>query len=121
MVSFNGRHIIPLPNQYPCRQLPRHLEQNVKIAIIDSGVNIEDTRIVALNQNNRILDQRNFLPGSADACNDEHGHGTHVAWLVLKMAPRAHVYIAKVSDGWAIKKNRVHCIAQVSTIGCVSN
>ncbi|KAF2466865.1 subtilisin-like protein, partial [Lindgomyces ingoldianus] len=77
----------------------------VKIAILDSGIDLIHQDIHA--QNDNIKDVRSWVDGKRGARDrrggDQCGHGTHVAGLVLKVAPDADVYIAKVTNGTSLQ------------------
>ncbi|WAO84616.1 Subtilisin-like protein [Fusarium falciforme] len=113
--GFYNRHIHHLPS-----------ENRIRVAILDTG--IDDTKVFfrAAKQNRTRRDspvilRRSFLNGIS--VTDTDGHGTNVAALVLKMAPEADLYVAKISSGhevdgtehiadaieWAIE-NEVHII-----------
>lgn len=77
----------------------------VKIAVIDTGFSENDSDPVlgALHIRNLIKERQNFfIPRDASeaepTCVDNHGHGTHVARLLLSFAPQAELYIAKIAD-----------------------
>ncbi|RSM12516.1 hypothetical protein CEP52_002373 [Fusarium oligoseptatum] len=84
-----GRHIKPL------KDYPPHKRNPIKIAIIDSGVDLNDPSIRA--RKCQIRGMRNWTNDQLDECVDECGHGTHVTRLILETAPGVEVYIAKVS------------------------
>lgn len=46
------------------------------------------------------MDLKNFFgpPGTEADVMDTHGHGTQVAGIILRLAPRAEVYIARISE-----------------------
>lgn len=44
------------------------------------------------------IDYRTTNPGSFDPLCDAHGHGTHGASVLLRTAPNASLYIARVTD-----------------------
>ena len=91
----------------------------VKIAILDTGIDLthEDfakparrrtklgeraaRQLPEKSQRDRIKACRNFVggPGEDENVSDSAGHGTHIAGLILGMAPRAELYIAKTSTG----------------------
>ncbi|KAJ4248542.1 hypothetical protein NW757_008190 [Fusarium falciforme] len=73
----------------------RNEKKPIKIAIIDSGVDPDDRWIRA--RSSQIADTRNWTSAQIDDCADECGHGTHITRLILKVAPAAEIYIAKVS------------------------
>jgi subtilisin family serine protease len=98
----------------------------VKIAVLDTGINKEDevfdllrTRITedrrkqggSLN-NDPIQSIYNFIGGEDK---DSYGHGTHVAGLLMKVAPQADLYVAKIAHG-SLVENADH-ISNVSTTG----
>ncbi|KAF5024992.1 hypothetical protein F66182_2943 [Fusarium sp. NRRL 66182] len=85
----------------------------VKIAILDTGIDLDHpdfnqrarrrTKIAATSlpeeiQRDRIEVCKNFTGGSENDVTDDDGHGTHIAGLILTIAPRAKLYIAKVSS-----------------------
>ncbi|KAH7173727.1 ankyrin repeat-containing domain protein [Fusarium flagelliforme] len=89
----------------------------VKIAILDTGIDLSHpdfsqrakrrTKIGAKQQRSghpeeiqskRIKACKNFADGPEDDVTDEDGHGTHIAGLIMAIAPRAELYIAKVSS-----------------------
>lgn len=118
MNDFTQKHIVSLSKQQCLHDLKPHLRERIKICVIDSGLKRpeHDTRILGFRNAGRILGGRNFLPGCDPAeYYDDHGHGTHVSCLIMDMAPRADIYVAKVSNEWSIEGNKLHCIADVST------
>ncbi|EEU35604.1 uncharacterized protein NECHADRAFT_86785 [Fusarium vanettenii 77-13-4] len=68
----------------------------IKVAIIDSGVDLDDPVIRA--RSCQIGDKRNWTSDQPDACADDCGHGTHVTRLILEAAPAVKVYVAKVTE-----------------------
>ncbi|KAF4451363.1 ankyrin repeat domain-containing protein [Fusarium austroafricanum] len=85
----------------------------VKIAILDTGIDLDHqdfrqcakrrTKVGAKygskekTQRERIKAYKNFTGGPEDDVADDNGHGTHIAGLIMAIAPRAEIYIAKVS------------------------
>lgn len=88
LIDSMGEYIKPRANGAPN-------EKPIKVAIIDSGIDADDNWIRGANL--RIGDKRNWTSALVDDCADECGHGTHIARLILKIAPAAEIYIAKVS------------------------
>ena len=84
--------------------------QPIKIAVLDTGVDLTHSFIKGAKKQNRIKLTKCFVEGVTTQ--DSHGHGTHVAALLLKVAPDAQLYIAKVATGGMIPAN--HNIAGVS-------
>jgi subtilisin family serine protease len=82
-------------------------QDKVKIAILDTGIDHDHIAIRALKRRNSrrpicIKEWKNFIAGSYEedpdaATQDSHGHGTHIAALVSRVAPAAQIYIARIS------------------------
>ncbi|KAF2963179.1 hypothetical protein GQX73_g10399 [Xylaria multiplex] len=83
----------------------------IRIAILDTGVDSTDNLIKGALRT-RIKDQRNFTGSSPTDHVDTYGHGTHVARLLLKMAPSADIFIAKISEGKHLDGDRMSSIAR---------
>ncbi|KAJ6438339.1 hypothetical protein O9K51_08931 [Purpureocillium lavendulum] len=91
----------------------------VKIAILDTGIDLTHDdfakparrrtklgeraarQLPEQPQRDRIKGCRNFVgdPGEEEDVTDHSGHGTHIAGVILSIAPRAELYIAKTSTG----------------------
>lgn len=52
---------------------------------------------------------------------DQHGHGTHVVRLLLKFAPRAEIFVAKISDTKSLTLTRAHRLSEVSNLLLLSD
>lgn len=65
----------------------------VRIAIIDSGIDPTHKDVIA--RASRFVDFKSFIPKETDR-RDDSGHGTHVAMILLKVAPEADIYVARV-------------------------
>jgi subtilisin family serine protease len=77
----------------------------LKIAILDTGIDHEHKFIDGIkNRLPRVLMECcSFVGPSEDAesearTQDTDGHGTHIAGLVMKLAPCAKIYIARISE-----------------------
>lgn len=71
----------------------------IKVAIIDTGVNIRHPKISnAFNMGAITDDCCQSFPGRLDPKADFDGHGTHVASVLLRTAPNVSLYIARVAD-----------------------
>ncbi|EGE04575.1 NWD2 [Trichophyton equinum CBS 127.97] len=71
-----------------------------KVAILDSGIDISHTEISAKDKK-RIIDCRSFLldrPVDDAGDSDSVRHGTQIAVLLLKRAPFADIYVARVKE-----------------------
>ncbi|SPJ74903.1 uncharacterized protein FTOL_04634 [Fusarium torulosum] len=89
----------------------------VKIAILDTGIDLDHpnfshrgktrSKVTAKQlsekmQRERIIGSKNFTRGHEDDVTDDVGHGTHIAVLIMAIAPRAELYIAKALN-WAME------------------
>ncbi|RMJ15841.1 hypothetical protein CDV36_004482 [Fusarium kuroshium] len=101
-----GWYIKPLKDRAPNEMEP------IKVAILDSGVNLNDPAIK--HRRHQIEDTRNWTSDQPYECDDACGHGTHVTWLILKAAPAVKVYVAKVFEKKKGDSNVFGQIAQVS-------
>lgn len=70
--------------------------KRVKIAILDTGVDI--THPYLAEKAGSVIHSNSWPTNTASDFSDTKGHGTHVAGLILKLAPGAELYIAKVDD-----------------------
>ena len=71
--------------------------QRVRVAILDISVHAKHPSIKTEIERKRIRDWKGF-PETFDPLLDQSGHGTHVASVLLRTAPRAILYIARVAD-----------------------
>lgn len=83
----------------------------VKIAVLDTGVDSKNPFIRGARKANRIKALKSFVK-TDESTEDGVGHGTHVAALLLNVAPDAQIYIAKVAQDENIPSD--HNIAEVS-------
>ena len=72
-------------------------QKRVRVAVLDTGVDATHPEIELALSEKRIALHRGF-PESLDALNDRHGHGTHGATVLMKTAPDAVIYIARMVD-----------------------
>ncbi|KAH8886181.1 subtilisin-like protein [Thozetella sp. PMI_491] len=88
---------------------PLGTRSRVKIAVLDTGVDEQDlefqTRRECITEDrleerpecndDPVKATKSFVDSSTE---DTNGHGTHVAGLLLRVAPDADIYIAKIAD-----------------------
>ncbi|RFN43276.1 intracellular serine protease [Fusarium flagelliforme] len=89
--------------------------QPVRIAILDSGLDTESPFLVEDQQlpNPRIKEVRSFIHGTEPHdVQDEIGHGTHALGLLLKVAPCAEIYVARIARREALGPNTYDDIAK---------
>ncbi|OTA69997.1 ankyrin [Hypoxylon sp. EC38] len=98
----------------------KEADRKVRVAVLDTGIDLDhedwlQPRAVRFEHNkpvpakgeprqiDRIRNKMNFCAGSENDVHDFDGHGTQVAGIILRLAPRAEVDIARVCIG---NKNR---------------
>ncbi|KAI1111129.1 hypothetical protein F5Y14DRAFT_328140 [Nemania sp. NC0429] len=88
----------------------RQGDPRVRIAVLDTGIDLEHPKLSRSKA--RIMDCRSWVaddPSIGDVC----GHGTHIASVLLKMAPWAHLYVARVfKDGDDVSDSGVAAIVE---------
>ncbi|KAK5653676.1 hypothetical protein OQA88_8706 [Cercophora sp. LCS_1] len=82
----------------------------IRIAVIDSGIDMNDPVVRA--KANQIKGKRNWTTLNPDDCDDAYGHGTHVARLLVTVAPTSEIFIAKISTGKQLDHKDTDRIAQ---------
>ncbi|KAF4992831.1 hypothetical protein FGRMN_6883 [Fusarium graminum] len=100
---------------YPFVDLDLDLVEPVRIAILDSGLDPENPFLVEDQQSPspRIKEARSFIHGSEPySVRDEIGHGTHALGLLLKVAPCAEIYVAKIAPRETLNPNTYTDIAK---------
>ena len=85
-------------------------EKRVKVAILDSGIDMTHNFMVIAEKEGRIKEKKNFkasgFPKSNDT-NDPTGHGTGVTYLILKHSPYVDIYVARIDMAHAESISRV--------------
>ena len=90
-------------------------DEPVRIAILDSGLDLENPFIIENQQlpNPCIKEVRSFVHGTGPYdVQDEIGHGTHALGLLLKVAPRAEIYVARIARQETLDSNTYDNIAK---------
>ena len=83
---------------FPVLPTNRRAEDRVKIAILDSGIDLNENSIFV--NRNRIKYQ-SFLPNE-EGIEDRLGHGTHCAALLLQVAPDSDIYVARITSSGSL-------------------
>ncbi len=99
-----------LPTGLAERRKGMRTTEKIRIAVLDTGIDPTDPMIRAASS--RIIDKRSWV-GSAENYTDKYGHGTHVTRLLLKIAPAAEIYVAKITDGKNVDPEDMSRIAEV--------
>jgi subtilisin family serine protease len=96
-------------NSQVMQPYPQTKNDRVKIAVLDTGVYMED-HFIALNR--KRIEYDTFIPGDQAGPEDLDGHGTHCTGILLKVAKNAQIYVARIAkdDGLEYPEQ----IAQVS-------
>lgn len=87
------RHFIP--EEPPKSVLP------IKIAILDTGIDMEHECIEehAGSRPERVLGKNWLDEQNSTDLRDPHGHGTHIAGIILDLIPHSQIIVEKVTDG----------------------
>jgi hypothetical protein len=104
-----------LSSIYPYVDLDFDLAEPVRIAILDSGLDPENPFLIEDQQqaNPRIKEARSFVHGTeSHDIRDEIGHGTHALGLLLKVAPCAEIYVARIARRETLDPNTYDDIAK---------
>ncbi|KFY22519.1 hypothetical protein V493_06531 [Pseudogymnoascus sp. VKM F-4281 (FW-2241)] len=70
----------------------------IKIAILDTGICQPHPFFDEIRQD-RIAACKSFLDETKQDTYDTHGHGTHIAGIIMQLAPNADLYIGRVVEG----------------------
>lgn len=70
-------------------------KERIKVAILDSGLDLSEDQAVIYDER-RDLEYKSWIDGDDGMRKDEVGHGTHLATLLSRIAPEAHIHVARV-------------------------
>ena len=82
---------------------------SVKVAVLDTGIDLQDYWIST--KAGRIK----CWP-TKKSCKDTDGHGTHVAYLLLRLAPHIQLHVAKISISQKVEDADIEAIAKVRSV-----
>lgn len=75
---------------------PGRSSTRARIAILDTGCDDDSTFFHLPSHGSRLKGWKDYVGGSEERV-DQHGHGTHLASLIMRIAIDADVYIARVA------------------------
>lgn len=111
--NFRDRYLEPLPEEIPLQGPSSRQPGSIKICVIDTGVRKDHPVVWGAEIEGRIKECHSWLDGNdANNVEDTFGHGTHVAELLTRVAPRADLCIAKIADSASIPADQMFLIAQ---------
>jgi hypothetical protein len=115
MEKFQRQYIFPSSSfSTSPSPLPHVREDRIRIAVLDTGILGDDILIrVAKDRIRGYWNPEHLGQARATDCKDSYGHGTHVVRILLKIAPFADVFIAKISENKTLEESKVHLIADV--------
>jgi subtilisin family serine protease len=91
---------------------PHSFEDAVKIAVLDTGIDLNHPTIKGAVNMRRIKTSKSFVKDDKTP-QDENGHGTHVASLILKVAPESELYVGKIARNENIPSDH-----DIAWVGC---
>jgi hypothetical protein len=106
--DFHGRIIVPLLQspQYDSTEVRR-----TKVAVLDTGIDLRDPFIKGAKS--RIKEMRNWVANEKGKVDVKDVAGTHVAALVLKVAPCADVCVGRIASGKSLENGETY-VAEVN-------
>ena len=90
---------------------PQARRRKLRIAVLDTGIDTDAILFETALYNGRI--KACSFVGKPEEYHDSHGHGSHVARILLERAPAAELYIAKIAKGKNISADELHRIPEV--------
>lgn len=107
------RHMQSLNSELAQSILQSSLSTHVRIAVLDTGCDNDAPFFFQEGNSPRLKEWKDWVDGS-DQMQDRHGHGTHLVSLVMKIAPEAHIYVARIAESPDGLLNSSRNIAKVS-------
>lgn len=71
-----------------------HISDSIKVAILDTGC---ERSLLPVGGTGYKVDWKDFVEESNQSAEDQHGHGTLMARLVLECAPSAEIIVARIA------------------------
>lgn len=91
-------------------------ERIPKVAIIDTGCDLEHDEIRPYVESNTIADFHDFVENKEGQIVDLDGHGTHVSHLLLQAARHVRLYIGRAFKTAKADENTAQYVSQVGQI-----
>lgn len=88
-------------------------DKRIKIAILDSGIELSQDNEDIYNNTSEIKYQS--WVDEDDEWKDQVGHGTHLATLLRRIAPNSLIHVARVYKKRPTMKKSAACISEVSS------
>lgn len=102
---------------FALRQLKPGDTGRVRVAVIDTGIDMGHIAIQAAVENGQIARVCDWVDGREgiedEKIGDSEGHGTYIASVILDMAPHVDLYIARVSKQRVLSDREAENIAKV--------
>ncbi|KAI0906589.1 peptidase S8/S53 domain-containing protein [Ustulina deusta] len=86
-------------------------EKRIRIAVLDTGYD-PDAVFFNKDRKRRLRSWRNYIEEDQPHANGEDGHGTHVVSVLMKVAPAADIFVARVTQDATDLQNASGNIAQ---------
>lgn len=105
---------------YPLQLLKQGDSNRVRVAIIDTGIDLGHVDMQAAVSDGRIAKVCDWVDGRGgiedESTGDSIGHGTHITSIILDMAPNVDVYIGRVAKGRELSDDQAENVAKVSNL-----
>lgn len=88
----------------------------IRIAVLDTGYDPNSAFFLDRARKRRIQMWKDMTTADATTARDEHGHGTHVLSLLMKVIPSADFYVARVARNTGELAESTNNVARVSTL-----
>lgn len=87
--------------------------KRIRIAVLDTGYD-PDAIFFSRERKKRLRHWKDYVEKDQLHAKDEDGHGTHVLSVLMKVAPAADVFVARVARDSADLQNATENVAKVS-------
>ena len=93
-------------------KVPKRVKRRIKVAVLDTGIDWDNSNLIEYRK--RIK----FLDGDETTNKDTDGHGTLVAYLLLRLAPNTEIWVSKISESrkFELGAARLKALEQASKV-----